>query len=121
MPVKLIIESLIGKFPSYELVTGSILDAFQYSDIIYTANGSSVLLESVMNKKHTVSLVSLSSLPMPAINKAPNLYFIYDVDTLSKILTQIKLKFKPIIQSNDSSNYLYIDENLTLWNEFLKK
>ena len=121
LPVKLIIDSLSVRFPPYELVTGTMSDAFQLSDVVYTANGSSVLLESVINEKQTVSLVSLSSLPMPAINKAPNLYFIYDVDTLSKILTQIKLKFKPIIQSNDSSNYLYIDENLTLWNEFLKK
>jgi len=121
LPVKLIIDSLVGKFPFYELVTGSMSDAFQFSDIIYTANGSSVLLESVINEKHTVSLVSLSSLPMPAINKAPNLYFVYDVDTLSKILTQINLELKTTVQINDNSNHLYIDENLTLWREFLKK
>ena len=58
---------------------------------------------------------------MPAINKAPNLYFVYDVDTLSKILTQINLELKTTVQINDNSNHLYIDENLTLWREFLKK
>ena len=121
LPVQLIIDSLLVKFPPYEFVTGSMADAFQLSDIVYTANGSSVLLESVINEKQTVSLVSLSSLPMPAINKAPNLYFIYDSDTLSKILTQINLKFKTTIPSNDNINHLYVDENLTLWNEFLKK
>ena len=96
-------------------------DVFQYSDIVYTANGSSVLLESVLNKKQTISLISLSSLPIPSIQKASNLHLIYDVNSLSKILN--RLINEPISKTsiNDNNNYLYLDEELNLWREFIKK
>ncbi len=121
LPVKLIIDSLIVKFPNYEIVSGPMSKIFEYSDIIYTANGSSVLLESVMNKKYTVSLVSLSSLPMPAIDRAPNLYFVNNAENLSKTLNEINLKIKTSISLDDKKSYLYTDEDLTLWRDFLSK
>ena len=64
-------------------------EAFNCSDIVFTANGSSVLLESVISKKQTISVISLSSLPIPAIDKASNLYFVSDVKSLSKILKSL--------------------------------
>ena len=119
--VSSIIKSSIKNFPSFEIVTGSMPDVFQYSDIVYTANGSSVLLESVLNKKQTISLISLSSLPIPSIQKASNLHLIYDVNSLSKILNQ--LISEPVSEKsiNDNNNYLYLDDELNLWREFIKK
>ena len=121
LPVKPIIESLNKKFPSYEIFEGSIANAFENSDIVYTANGSSVLFESVLNKKHTVTLISLSSLPMPAIEQAPNLHFAYDTNSLSKILSQLMLNPKTDFKKNNINNDLYLSKNLNLWRNFINK
>ena len=120
MPVKQIIESSFDGFPSYELIMGSVQDAFQYSDIVYVTNSSSVLLESVLSKKHTVSLISLSTLPMPAINNAPNLYFVEDEKSLSTKLNQLNNSVDLDYSKNDNINDLYLNRDLNLWHKFLK-
>ena len=61
-PVSSIIESSIKNFPPYEIFKDSVQEAFNHSDIVYTANGSSVLLEAVVNNKQTISIISLTSL-----------------------------------------------------------
>ena len=120
LPVNPIISSSIKDFPSYEVISGSMIDAFKYSDIVYTSNGSSTLLESVLCKKNTVTLLTLSSLPTPAFDKAPNLYFAYDKISLSEIFTKL-------IKDQNISNFnfnlkkdLYLNKNLHLWSKFLK-
>ena len=120
MPVKQIIDSSFDGFPSYELIMGSVQDAFQYSDIVYVTNSSSVLLESVLSKKHTVSLISLSTLPMPAINNAPNLYFVEDEKSLSTKLNQLNNSVDLDYSKNDNINDLYLNRDLNLWHKFLK-
>ena len=120
LPVNSIISSSIKDFPSYEVISGSMIDAFKYSDIVYTTNGSSTLLESVLCKKNTVTLLTLSSLPTPAFDKAPNLYFAYDKISLSEILSKL-------IKDQNISNFnfnlkkdLYLNKNLHLWSKFLE-
>ena len=119
--VEPIIKSSIKNFPSFEIFNGTIADAFELSDIVFTANGSSVLLESVVNKKETISVISLSSLPIPAIDKASNLHFVNDTNSFSKILK--KLTEMPVdkVINNESSNYLYLNDELSLWQDFLNK
>ena len=51
LPVNSIIKSLNKTFPPYEVIKCTASEAFNYSDIVYIANGSSVLLESVVKKK----------------------------------------------------------------------
>ncbi len=121
LPVETIIKSLKNKFPSYKIIRGTASEAFKYSDIVYIANGSSVLLESVIKKKATVSLISLSSLPIPAVEEAENLYFIHDVESLSKVLYQLTSNFKKNNSLENDKNYLYLNKDLKLWREFLKK
>ncbi len=120
MPVRSIIDNSIKGFPPYELVEGSVQNAFKLSDIVYVANSSSVLLESVLSKKHTVSLISLSTLPMPAIDKAPNLYFVEDENSLSNTLTQLTNEIEIDYTKNAVTNDLYLDKELSLWRKFLK-
>ena len=74
-----------------------------------------------MNKKETISVISLSSLPIPAIDKASNLHFVNDTNSFSKILK--KLTEMPVdkVINNDSSNYLYLNDELSLWQDFLNK
>jgi surface carbohydrate biosynthesis protein (TIGR04326 family) len=116
-----IIKSSIKNFPSFEIFNGTVSDAFELTDIVYTANGSSVLLESVVNKKETVSLISLSSLPIPAIDEASNLHFVHDVNSLSKILKRLTTKPIDLVATNESRDYLYLNNELPLWQDFLKK
>ena len=72
-------------------------DAFKFSDIVYTANGSSTLIESCLSK-YTVTLFTLSSLPTPAFENATNLYFVYDETSLSEILKKL-IKMKKLMIS----------------------
>lgn len=121
LPVKSIINSSIKKFPNYELISGLLSDCLCFSEIIYTANGSSVLMESVLKKKITVSLITLTSLPIPAIDKAPNLFFVYNADSLSKTLNSLILNDQVIIKNLNYKNLLYFSNSLNLWKKFLKK
>ncbi len=120
-PVSSIIQSSIKNFPPYEILKDSVQEAFNRSNIVYTANGSSVLLEAVVNNKPTVSLISLSSLPIPAVSKAQNLYFIEDSESLKNILNKLSNDDKQITSNNRIENYLYIDKELKLWRMFLRK
>lgn len=120
LSVNSIIKS-IKSFPDYEIVSGSMSDAFKFSDIVYTANGSSTLLESVLSKKHTVTLFTLSSLPTPAFENAPNLYFAYDEISLSEILKKIINNEELIDFTNHLKNDLYLNKNLNLWSKFLNQ
>ena len=120
LSVNSIIKS-IKSFPAYELVSGSMSDAFKYSDIVYTANGSSTLLEAVLSKKYTVTLFTLSSLPTPAFQNATNLYFAYDEISLSKILRKLIDNEDLNNSSHDLKNDLYLNKNLNLWSKFLSK
>ncbi len=119
--VEPIIKSFIKNFPSYEIITGNMSEAFECSDIVYTANGSSVLLESVISKKQTISVISLSSLPIPAIDKASNLHFVYDVKSLSKILKRLTIETFDLTSDNENIDYLYLNNKLSLWQNFLNK
>lgn len=116
-----IIQSSIKNFPRFEIFNGTVLDAFELSDIVYTANGSSVLLESVIRKKQTISPISLSTLPIPAIDKAPNLYFVYDIASLTKILKSLIESPLPQPFFDEENNHLYLNQNLSLWREFINK
>ena len=97
------------------------LEAFKFSDIVYSANGSSVLMEAVIKKKPTISLISLASLPIPAIEKSENLHFVYDVKSLSNILRQLNLDLFNDALPDNEKEYLYLDKELKLWKEFLNK
>ena len=121
LPVGSIIKSLNKKFPSYEIIKCTASEAFEYSDIVYIANGSSVLLESVVKKKTTVSLISLSALPIPAVPKAENLYFVYDKSSLTKLLHKFNSNFKNYASPSSKKNHLYLNKELDLWRTFLKK
>lgn len=120
LPVEPIIKSL-KKFPSFEILSNTASESFEYSDIVYIANGSSVLLESVLKKKSTVSLISLAALPIPAVEKASNLYFVYDAISLSKILHKLSFNHNNDDVINNKNDYLYLDKNLKFWREFLDK
>jgi len=120
LPVEPIIKSL-KKFPSFEILSNTASESFEYSDIVYIANGSSVLLESVLKKKSTVSLISLAALPIPAVEKASNLYFVYDAISLSKILHKLSFNHNNDDVINNKNDYLYFDKNLKFWREFLDK
>lgn len=121
LPVKSIISSSIKDFPDYELVNGSMSDAFEYADIIFTANSTSVLFESVLENKITISLISLSTLPMPAIESASTLYFIYDSNSLDDLLTHFFNEKSYLIPcSADQHVDLFINKDLPLWKHFLK-
>jgi surface carbohydrate biosynthesis protein (TIGR04326 family) len=121
LPVSSIIKSLNMTFPSYEILNCKASEAFKYSDIVFIANGSSVLLESVIKKKITVSLISLSTLPMPAVEKAENLYFVYDLNSFKEILNKLNFKSTNDISHTVKNDYLYLNKGLTLWFEFLNK
>jgi len=120
LPVNHIINSSIKDFPPYEVIFGSMIDAFKYSDIVYTSNGSSTLLESVLCKKNTVTLITLSSLPTPAFDKAPNLHFVYDKISLSETFIKL-IKDQNIKNFNfNLKKNLYLNKNLNLWSKFLE-
>lgn len=121
LPVKSIIETSIKDFPDYELVAGSMTEAFEYADIVFTANSSSVLLESVVEKKITISLLSLSTLPMPAVESAPGLYFVYDSKSLGDLLSQIFSETLDTTACTDHQTVdLFINKDLPLWKRFLE-
>ena len=119
-PVSSIIQS-IKDFPPYEILKVSVENAFNYSDIVYTANGSSVLLESVVKNKHTISLISLASLPIPAVSRATNLYFVKDVTSLKNILNKLSNNIENFTTDETIDNHLYVDDELKLWRKFLNK
>ena len=120
-PVSSIIQTSIKGFPPYEILKVSVEDALNYSDIVYTANGSSVLLESVVKNKQTISLISLTSLPIPAVRKAPNLYFVKGVDSLKNVLIKLSNDVKSFTSEETVDKYLYINKELKLWRRFLNK
>ena len=119
-PVSSIIESSIKNFPPYEIFKDSVQEAFNHSDIVYTANGSSVLLEAVVNNKQTISIISLTSLPIPAVTNASNLHFVENSVSLKNILNKLSNDVKNNSQANKIENYIYIDKELKLWRRFLK-
>lgn len=121
LPVKSIISSSIEDFPDYVLVKSSMSDAFEHADIVFTANSTSVLLESVLENKITISLLSLSTLPMPAIESASTLYFVFDSNSLNDLLSYFfKEKSYLIPCSADQHVDLFINKELPLWKHFLK-
>ena len=121
LKVRSIIKSSIKNFPNFEIVDCTVSEAFKLSDIVYTANGSSVLLESVVRNKQTVSLISLSTLPIPAVNKASNLHFVYDTISLCKILNRLINTKDAETNIVEKKDYLYLDKELHLWRKFIEK
>ena len=89
LKVRPIIRSFAKNFPKFKIFQGNVSDAFELVDLVYVANGSSVLLESVIRKKKTVSLISLATLPIPALENAKNLYFVYNSKSLSNVLDRL--------------------------------
>ena len=57
---------------------------------------------------------------MPAIDKAPNLYFVEDENSLSNTLTQLTNEIEIDYTKNAVTNDLYLDKELSLWRKFLK-
>jgi len=121
MPVDPIIKSLNKKFPSHKIIKTSILKAFDYSENVYVANSSSALLESVILAKNTVSLITLSTLPLPAIDKAPNLHFVYNEYLLSKTLRLFKSKIRYNLINQKKNERLYLSKKMSLWTKFIKR
>jgi len=112
------IDSIISSFrifPMYHLLSGSMSDAFDLVDTVYTANTSSVLLESLLNGKKTITLFSLGSLPMPAVSKHPLLRVATNKDQLKEIIYNTEIRKI----ENSSSNLLYLSNKLHRWDSFI--
>lgn len=120
-PVRKLINSLLKGVSSVEILKESLSDALEYSDIIYTANGSSSLLEAVLKKKKTISLISLATLPTPSIKKAQNLYFVEDENSFKSKINLIKSINAKHNSDNSILSDLYLSNDLTLWQNFLTK
>jgi surface carbohydrate biosynthesis protein (TIGR04326 family) len=117
LPVDSIIKE-IDSFPKYNKLNGSMKEAFALVDVVFTANSSSVLLESVFNNKKTVTFFSLNTLPMPAIDSHPLLFVGSSIIELENIFLNI-LDNNVIANKNINNNLLYLNKNLTYWREFL--
>jgi len=117
----LAVDSIIEKlnfFPSYTLLSGNMQDAFSYVDVVYSANSSSVLLEALMNGKKTITMFSLTSLPMPAIETHPLLYIATTIKKLQNILSNITTYDVSTVEV-DMQQVLYLDKELTMWKRFI--
>lgn len=121
LPIKKVINKLNLKFPLYEILNCPIEEALNYSDIVYVTNGSSVLFESVIKAKITISLISLSTFPIPAINKAHNLFFIYDQNSFKSVLKKIKKNLKKFKFKKIDMPKLYLNYKFLLWDKFLNQ
>jgi surface carbohydrate biosynthesis protein (TIGR04326 family) len=105
----------ISKFPKYVLLEGTIQEAFDLCNVVFTVNSSSVLLESLLYHKKTITFYSLKTLPMPAIKKHPLLCIAISDKELRDIFKSMMLpqmtniEFKPF----------YLNKNMKLWKEFL--
>ena len=119
--VNSIIKSLNVKFPKYELINGSLYENFNLTDIVYCANSSSILFDSIFSSKHTITLITLTSIPNLAIKKADNLYFIYNSKNLNCILNNIKFKYIDKNKSKKNVKDLYLSNNNKNWLNFLNK
>jgi len=115
LPIDNIIKQ-INNFPIYKILSGSMQEAFKNANIIYTTNSSSVLLEALLNKKRTITLFSLKSLPMSAINKHPLLFIATSVKKLNIILSDIHSCNNSKIVDD---NMLYLNKQYQLWDKFL--
>lgn len=116
LEVKNIIKQ-IPNFPNHKILKTSMKEAFELVDVVYVTNGSSVLLESILNNKQTITLFSLTSFPMPAINKHNLLHIVTSSKELNKKLKDIKNQTKNV--TNKTYNLLYLDNNFKLWNKFI--
>ena len=116
LPIKQIIDE-IGDFPIYKELKGNMSDAFNKVKYVYTANSSSVLLESVWNKKITITLFSLKTLPMPAVNENPFLFIVTSKKVLKDFFDNINnLKINSLEEEN---NLLFLENNYKMWESFL--
>jgi surface carbohydrate biosynthesis protein (TIGR04326 family) len=105
----------IDDFPEYTILSGNMNEAFKKVDTVLTANSSSVLLESILNNKITITLFSLRSLPMPAINEHQFLNVATSIESLKNILRKKNDRnIKP-----DFKNFLYLNNDFKMWAEFL--
>jgi len=114
LDVQSIIKS-INNFPEYEIIGGNMNDAFAMIDTVFTANSSSVLLESLMNNKTTITLFSLRTLPMPAVNSHELLNIATSVKNLEEILNSLEDEKKHI----NYQEMLFLNQKLKMWHSFL--
>lgn len=105
----------IDDFPEYEIIGGNMNDAFAIVNTVFTANSSSVLLESLLNNKNTITLFSLKTLPMPAVKDHELLNIATSIKSLEKILNSLKFENKHINQKE----MLFLNQKLNMWNSFL--
>lgn len=106
----------IDNFPAYEIIGGTMNDAFSMVDTIFTVNSSSVLLESLLNKKNTITLFSLKTLPMPAIDNHKLLKIATNIKNLETILNNLNYdKIK-----DEYNEMLFLNKELSQWSDFLE-
>ena len=117
LPVDTIIKE-IDSFPEYSIVSGSMQDAFAKVDVVYSANSSSVLLEALMNGKKTLTIFSLTSLPMPAVQRHPLLYIATTIEKLHNIFLTI-YDNQIFSEKQNMDDVLFLDKELALWKRFI--
>lgn len=105
----------IDNFPEYEIIDGAMHDAFAMVDTVFTANSSSVLLESLLNNKITITLFSLRTLPMPAVNEHKLLNIATSIKKLEEIFKSLNQETKDI----DYKEMLFLNKKLNKWHSFL--
>jgi len=108
----------IKNFPTYKKLNGTMSEAFSLVDTVYTANSSSILLESILNKKNTITLFSLKTLPMPAVSEHPLLSIATSTDELNYIFSNLS-RYNNIFDDISIDEILYLDPKLLRWKEFI--
>ncbi len=114
--VKEIIDN-IKDFPQYEQVNTSINILLKNVSVVITTNSSSVLVESLFNNIQTITLISLNSLNMAAIEKHTLLTIAKDIDTFSKALDQPITKN----ENNHKENFLFLNKKFSLWKKLISQ
>lgn len=114
LPVQDIIERL-SFFPDYVVAQGSISQAFKLSSLVLVANSSSVLLEAVITGKQVVTSFSLLTLPMPAVSDN-NVTVVSSAREFDRFVLEARSSYPG---KHISAPPLFLDKNLTFWQEFL--
>jgi surface carbohydrate biosynthesis protein (TIGR04326 family) len=116
LPVESIIKE-IEDFPAFTLSQGSMKEVFSLCNTVLTTNSSSVLLESLLNLKKTITLYSLKTLPMPAVEKHDLLHMVTSAHELSNTFVNIQSIHSN--QFNTNFKPLYLGKELVLWKKFI--
>jgi len=115
MPIDNIISSL-KYFPKFKILNGNMDEALNIVSTVLVTNSSSTLLESILYGKKTITLFSLDTLPMPAIDKHDLLFPVTSINEMRNILYSIDSK-----QQKQNDNFLYLNHDYLKWNKFLNQ